>query len=524
MYLSNGHQIGLQNALRRERNILHQLKTSTRTSELQASLWSSRAIIEGICAHHLGADASRCLVGEQSTWMRGQFNICVPVTAQVDGIVKKMLFRCPIPHKSRKLPSHTGSDEKVRVEVANYAYVEANCPEIPTAGLIGFGFSDGHHVGTLRPQVDPERYCNTDQGQFTHRKYLRFSSRISHRIKCLLYSVWYWEKPSCYAPRSIERRFGMPYMLLDFIDARRGRMLSESWSPQCYDARRGNLYRDLSRLTISLARHRQSHIGALRFNDDGLLRLSNPPALCGNTILESETGLRALKQIYTSSSKFVYDMLAFRDRVLEAQPNAANNADDCRLQMAYIVLLRALVPQLMNIDDQTSFVMQFTDLHASNIFVDEAWNITGIIDLEFMCSLPVSMLDVPHWLTAEALDDLAGCPETHLNVHNTFMETFQHEETALGQGDDLSRAMQASWDSGAYWPYHGLTSVDALPSIVEDHFFRLFGFSPSMEEQQMFADWLSMFWSRRSNAFVTQKVADKEAYAGEIREFFKGTV
>lgn len=285
---------------------------------------------------------------------------------------------------------------------------------------------------------------------------------------------------------------------------------------QSDDPRRENLYRGLSRLCISLARHTQPCIGALRFDNNGIVHLSQPPVLCGNAILESETGLVALNRTYSSTDRFVYDMLGFRDRVLLAQPNAANDEDDCRLQMAHIVLVRALLPQL--VDPDTPFVFQFTDLHASNLFVDEAWNITAVIDLEFICALPASMLSVPFWLAGDNLDDIVS--EDHARVHDAFMEVFRSEELRLGRTDTLSHIIQQSWKSGAFWFYHCLTSINALPSIVEDQFYTMYGFQPSSKELRTFTKWLSMFWSRSSD-FVAKKVADKQAYVDELRNHFE---
>lgn len=341
-----------------------------------------------------------------------------------------------------------------------------------------------------------------------------------HCAKRVLYSIWYHQVIPRYAQRHYSFAIGTSYLLLDFIEARKGRMLSD-YLPSLHDhndTRRENLYRSLSRLTIYLARQQQSHIGALRFDDDGLIRLLGPPLLCGNAILASETGLKSLDRVYTSAERFLYDILAFRDQVLRAQLNAANDEDDCRLQMAHSVLLRALTPQV--VDYNAPFVLQFTDVHASNLFVDEAWNITGVIDLEFVCSLPTSMLSTPYWLAGEHLDDID--PEKHTSVHAAFMEVFQHEEARLGQSG-LSRAIRESWASGSYWVYHCLTSVDALPTIMEDHLWGLFGFCPSTTEERMFAGWLSLFWSRDSSTFVAQKMADKEAYSREVRQFFDST-
>src|SRR5690606_19096983 len=52
------------------------------------------------------------------------------------------------------------------------------------------------------------------------------------------------------------------------------------------------------------------------------------------------------------------------------------------------------------------YVLQMTDIHQSNIFVDDDWNITCLIDLEWICALPVEMLSVPYWLTNCSIDGI----------------------------------------------------------------------------------------------------------------------
>ena len=52
------------------------------------------------------------------------------------------------------------------------------------------------------------------------------------------------------------------------------------------------------------------------------------------------------------------------------------------------------------------FVSTLTDLHQGNIFVDNQWHITCLIDLEWACSLPIELQCPPHWLSGRAVDDI----------------------------------------------------------------------------------------------------------------------
>ncbi|PNY27729.1 Uncharacterized protein TCAP_02356 [Tolypocladium capitatum] len=37
------------------------------------------------------------------------------------------------------------------------------------------------------------------------------------------------------------------------------------------------------------------------------------------------------------------------------------------------------------------FQLQFTDFHATNVFVDDEWNVSRLVVLKWVCSLPIKM-------------------------------------------------------------------------------------------------------------------------------------
>lgn len=142
--LSN-EKFTLQTACRDERNILHGLQQSSLTAHMLDDLWAQREAICSIAASHLGLlRDTQCVVEHPDNWIKGRFNVCVFLHVEDNaGLVSRKVFRCPMPHKvgdSRTL------DEKIRAEVANYVWVEAQCPEIPTPHLIGFGFGKSAQV------------------------------------------------------------------------------------------------------------------------------------------------------------------------------------------------------------------------------------------------------------------------------------------------------------------------------------------------------------------------------------------
>jgi len=76
--------------------------------------------------------------------MHGSFNVCIPVHVEdsASNVIRKVLMRCPLPHKlaGRHYPGTV--DEKLNCEAATYAWIQEHCPEVPIPHLIDFGFSD----------------------------------------------------------------------------------------------------------------------------------------------------------------------------------------------------------------------------------------------------------------------------------------------------------------------------------------------------------------------------------------------
>lgn len=315
-------------------------------------------------------------------------------------------------------------------------------------------------------------------------------------------------------------------MLLDYVDSKQGRMLSQSLKDfrETDTNRMQNLFRGISRIMLSLASKAQPCIGSLRFNDDGSITLANRPLFCANSILESEGAPRTVKKTYKTSGGFIDDMLKFREEAFRAQPNAVNDEEDCYLQMLHMILLRLLKPQFVDCHSEGPFVLQFTDFHASNIFVDDQWNITALIDLEFVCALPPGMMSVPHWLLVDAIDEINDHIDAFGRMHEAFMDEFRDEEIRFGHEHriKLASSIQESWKTYSYWFFLCLTSINGMAYCLEDHLYEKFHFRPSCDEERHWAKLMSTFWSSDSKTFVEQKIRDKVKYDEDIARHFNG--
>ena len=284
-----------------------------------------------------------------------------------------------------------------------------------------------------------------------------------------------------------------------------------------------NLTRGISRIMLSLAKKAQSSIGSLRFNDDTSVTLANRPLLCTSSILESEGAPKILDQTYKTCGHFIDDMLKFREEAFSAQPNAVNDEEDCHLQMLHITMLRLLKSQFVDSHSEGPFVLQLTDLHSSNIFVDDDWNIIAIIDLEFMCALPPSMINVPYWLTVDNIDDIAENMDVYNKMHKTFLGVLQSEEqnANLQSYIQLASAIQESWTSYSSWFYRSLTSINGMAYCLEDHLYEKFNFNISREEEDQWMKLMSAFWPSDSKKFVERKLREKAKYNEDVARHFE---
>ncbi len=170
-------------------------------------------------------------------------------------------------------------------------------------------------------------------------------------------------------------------MLLEHIGPETGQMLSTTWAQHRHDpCRRPRLFHGMARIMLSLARLPQPHIGSFRFNSsDGTITLTNRPLISTTMIFENSGTPRTIQphQLYQSPEVFASDMLTLHDNYLLHYRHAVRNDEEARERMTIRTLLWAVMHHFLLPDRCNGpFLLQPTDLHQSNIFVDEDWNVT----------------------------------------------------------------------------------------------------------------------------------------------------
>ncbi|KAL2182242.1 hypothetical protein L209DRAFT_783286 [Thermothelomyces heterothallicus CBS 203.75] len=159
------------------------------------------------------------------------------------------------------------------------------------------------------------------------------------------------------------------------------------------------------------------------------------------------------------------------------------------------------------------FLLQLTDINESNIFVDDDdWNISCLLDLEWICALPAEMLTVPYWLTDCTIDEIVdgeyGCFDQE---RQGFLCAMEEEMKATQPAHDIPivHTIQDLWSSKAVWFWACTTSINGWLSIFEDHILPKFGANknviPDLKQT-------AALWMENMDAVVKAKLEDEEKY------------
>ncbi|KAH9211319.1 hypothetical protein DL95DRAFT_437273 [Leptodontidium sp. 2 PMI_412] len=481
-----GPPITCSQALNTDNNFIIEAQYVPATEAFYKELWANRDTISAIIKHHLGlSDHVTCTVADKRQWIRGSFNVCVPVQVQSPDSVQELILRCAMPHKLAEAHNPGSVDEKLGCEVGAYTWVQERCPEIRIPHLYGFGFLDQRH--------------------FTHEALRSPYIRVVHYLRRLVHTLL--RRPnllSRYTNNPASHRLPAAYMLLENVRSENSQMLSNSWEKHRRDpAHRHTLFQGMARIMLSLARIPQQKIGSFQFCNDGTVTLTNRPLVCTTMILENEGTPMAMQRetTYTSTEPFVADMFNFHDKRFSSHPNVIYDDGDCREEMAGRLLSRMVAHHYIRQDQRNGpFFLQLNDFHASNIFVDTEWNITSLIDLEWVCALPVEILDVPYWLTGCDIGEEQKERWDEFNkVREEFMDILEAEACNVRAEHDIpiAQIMRETWESGGVWFWHGITSNNAMSLLFRRHI------------------------SPRFFKVVQRKVEEYQNYEAEVKNLFR---
>lgn len=297
-------------------------------------------------------------------------------------------------------------------------------------------------------------------------------------------------------------------------------MLSETWEEgRSHLTLRKNLFRGLSSIILSLARVPLPKIGSFALDENGYLSLGNRPLTLEVQQMENEQIPVDIQRdtTHTTVASFIHDTLSLHESRIRHQPNAINSVEDGFYQTSALVVMRSIWPCFFRREfSRGPFFLNLTDLNQSNMFVDNDWNITCLIDLEWVCSHPVDMIHPPYWLANQAIDliDL----DEYKALHTEFMDVFAEEEKKLAPGFQFTSIMKQGLEHGSFWCSLALSSPTALFKIFYDYIQPRFS---KDHDDPAFWRITMPYWSFDTFAFIEEKVKDKERYDALLREAFQ---
>ncbi|KAK3382274.1 hypothetical protein B0T24DRAFT_5115 [Lasiosphaeria ovina] len=505
-------KITLQDALKEDDDIIQNLSYPEKRAIFWLYLGRRRSQITEIISRHLNISPANLRLGDVREWIHGSFNACIPIyispSPRNPNLPERAIIRFPLPYKTGEAFFPGNVDEKLRCEAATYIWLHSNCPTVPIPRLYGFGFPGTQSFTALE------------------------NESLFNRLRWYFRSARAWVSGQTLPPYFAHPRrsiLDVGYLVIEHVGE--GKMLSESWKEHRGDPdRRANLFRDLSRIILSAAKLSLPRIGSWTMDDRGVLSLSNRPLAFQLHQLENCNIPTEMPRdlTYTSVEPYLLDLIACHDSRIRHQPNSIYSQEDGEAQLSALATMRALLPKLTSRRLRGGpFVLTLTDLHQSNIFVDDDWHITRLIDLEWACVRPIEMLSPPTWLSsagvgksALGIDELVGEElDSYASAREEFMNVFEAEESALRQSDAYTKILRRCWDTGNFWYARALDCPTGLYALFMFHVQPRFA-DLSNSALDEFGRVVAPYWDLDAPDFILAKIGERERYCSQIRDMF----
>lgn len=271
---------------------------------------------------------------------------------------------------------------------------------------------------------------------------------------------------------------------------------------------------------LSLGRVPQPKIGSFRFNDDGTVTLSARPALA-STMGWGRCGTeRVATGTYSTTEAYVSDLMEEQDSSFMHDRNATNDEEDCRRHMAAKTVLRAVAHNYLSKSYRDGpFLVRLTDINIPNIFVDKDWNVTGIVDPEWLYAMPPESLNVPAWLgKGWALEQIKGEHVDEFDAfRKEFMEAFIDEQCKMDRALTwpLTKILQENWETRGLWFWSCLSTVNAATYLVEEQICRRFPCHLSDIQDSLYS-----LWCTDADKSVSEKLTQYQGYEAALKGLY----
>jgi hypothetical protein len=161
-----------------------------------------------------------------------------------------------------------------------------------------------------------------------------------------------------------------------------------------------------------------------------------------------------------------------------------------------------------------SFILCWTDENLGNFTVDDEFNITSILDLEWCCCRPIETEYPPLWLSGRALHSLPRANEADFTVQcEDFLRVFEQVdsgESVLGPGF-FTKVMRDALSKKTYWLMTSLNEPRATYNLFLEPLQVQFAPKHSeIEAAIQFQEIVAPYWTVNATAFIAHKLHQRE--------------
>ncbi|KAJ5366329.1 hypothetical protein N7541_000270 [Penicillium brevicompactum] len=237
--------------------------------------------------------------------------------------------------------------------------------------------------------------------------------------------------------------------------------------------------------------------------------------------------LPSLDTTYDTASSY-FEMLAelHISHLINQRNDAIDSEEDCRRKFVARFLFRKMVQDQKLREKWIShengpFPLWCDDLRPQNMLINEAEEVTGVIDWEFTYTAPVEFTHAPPWwLLLKKPEYWPGGLDHYCQIYEKTLPAFldamiERENEAIQNGhleesQRLSGPMQKSWDSGDFWIMYAARNTWAFDVIYWKKIDqRFFGPSESLEEAwKERLDLLEPEERKKIDGYVSQKLEE----------------
>jgi len=263
---------------------------------------------------------------------------------------------------------------------------------------------------------------------------------------------------------------GLPFIILKHVS---GSHLSSRWEDLATEHRR-KVFDELADILLELNNHHFEHIGALSLDESGDWTLSRPPINSPTALLKLDGVEIRMNTTFSTSIDFFLAQYDHIWRRYTDQRNSVYHEEDAREKYVRLQLFKQLLPTF-NVPELNHgpFTLMHSDLHQSNILVDENLAITAILDWEWACVLPIQISCLPPICVSLKRPTEVEPKEYSqwLRSVKSWVEIYERKESQLMTKTPVAGLMKESLRNRKFWFAHAIMDPYWFEYIFDDHIY-----------------------------------------------------